>query len=418
MDPIIYVLDKNSKETIKIEEGFSSLVWTERYQEPGEFELDLPLSNSDFGIYRVGNYISFSESEESMIIESVESNDEDNMFKVSGRTLSSILDRRVNVSRILDLRNDAVEYDGKLSEIVQGIVYDEIINPKIQTATGIYGPNDMQFVLIEKVEAPERKIPNFIFRSTVSDEYTIKRSYNDVKTVLEILEDMCKPNCVGFRVIFDESKTFVMEFYEGADRTTSQTVNPPLLFNPVMENISNVNYFEDISEYRNMCMVYTDNTLKERDLVSDRGEDRISPGYLWIVNSSTPDITPTGVDRFETAIDVRSSVSYSELGENSEENGTWSFTSLLAKLEAAGNEEISKGDYDYIKLSEGTVDPMVGSEFGVDYNVGDLVDVTNDRGLVMTALIDEVVRSYDQNGYVVTPNFKSLEDYDYGDENE
>ena len=416
MDPIVYVLDKNTKEIVKIEEGYTSLVWTERYQEPGDFELDLALSNADYDVYKVGNYISFSESEESMVIESVESNDEDDMFKVSGRTLASILDRRVNVSRILDLRNDAVEYNGKLSEIVQGIVYDEIISPKIQTAKGIYGPNDMQFVLIEKVEAPERKIPNFIFRSTISDEYTIKRSYNDVKTVLDILEDMCKPNRVGFRIIFDESKNFVMEFYEGADRTTSQTVNVPLLFNPVMENISNVNYFEDISEYRNMCMVYTDNTLKERDLVADRGEDRVSPGYLWIVNSSTPDVTPTGVDRFETAIDVRSSVSYSELGENSEENGTWSFTSLLAKLEAAGNEEISKGDYDYIKLSEGTVDTMVGSEFGVDYNVGDLVDVTNDRGLVMTALIDEVVRSYDKSGYVVTPNFKSLEDYDYGED--
>lgn len=416
MDPIVYVLDKNTKEIVKIEEGYTSLVWTERYQEPGDFELDLALSNADYDVYKVGNYISFSESEESMVIESVESNDEDDMFKVSGRTLASILDRRVNVSRILDLRNDAVEYNGKLTEIVQGIVYDEIIDPKIQTAKGIYGPSDTQFVLIEKVSAPERKIPNFIFKSTVSDDYTIDRSYNDVKTVLEILEDMCKPNLVGFRVIFDENMNFVMEFYQGADRTTSQTANSPLLFNPAMENISNINYFEDLSEYRNICLVYTDNTLKERDIVGEGGDDRVSPGYMWIVNTSTPDVTPSGIDRFETAIDVRSSVSYSELGENSEENGTWSYNSLLSKLEAAGNEEVSKGDFDYIKLSEGTVDPMIGNEFGVDYNVGDLVDVTNDRGLVMTALIDEVVRSYDQNGYVVTPNFKSLEDYDYGEE--
>ena len=34
----------------------------------------------------------------------------------------------------------------------------------------------------------------------------------------------------------------------------------------------------------------------------------------------------------------------------------------------------------------------------------------------MTAVIDEVVRSYDTDGLIVTPNFKSMEDYDYGEE--
>ena len=34
----------------------------------------------------------------------------------------------------------------------------------------------------------------------------------------------------------------------------------------------------------------------------------------------------------------------------------------------------------------------------------------------MTAIIDEVVRSYDKTGFIVTPNFKNMEDYDYGSE--
>ena len=34
----------------------------------------------------------------------------------------------------------------------------------------------------------------------------------------------------------------------------------------------------------------------------------------------------------------------------------------------------------------------------------------------MEAIIDEVVRSYDSDGIIVTPNFKNLEEYDDGEE--
>ena len=59
---------------------------------------------------------------------------------------------------------------------------------------------------------------------------------------------------------------------------------------------------------------------------------------------------------------------------------------------------------------------MVRYEFGKDYFLGDTVELSNDNGVVMTAVIDEVVRSYDADGFIVTPNFKSMEDYDYGSE--
>ena len=44
---------------------------TERYQECGDFVLDIPLNAANFQVYKRGNYVMFEDSDESMIVESV-----------------------------------------------------------------------------------------------------------------------------------------------------------------------------------------------------------------------------------------------------------------------------------------------------------------------------------------------------------
>ena len=55
--PIIYVRDKRTYDVVWIEESYKSLVWTERYQEAGEFVLELPLRDVNYQYYQQGNYI-------------------------------------------------------------------------------------------------------------------------------------------------------------------------------------------------------------------------------------------------------------------------------------------------------------------------------------------------------------------------
>ena len=51
--------------------------------------------------------------------------------------------------------------------------------------------------------------------------------------------------------------------------------------------------------------------------------------------------------------------------------------------------------------------------------MGDKVNISDERGnIYMTAYIDEVVRSYDDQGIIITPNFKNVLDYDDGREDE
>ena len=73
---VVYVKDRNTFEFIRIEENYSSLVWTERYQAPGDFVMEIPISEANFNVYRRGNYVIMDESEEVMVIETLNINDE------------------------------------------------------------------------------------------------------------------------------------------------------------------------------------------------------------------------------------------------------------------------------------------------------------------------------------------------------
>ena len=161
-------------------------------------------------------------------------------------------------------------------------------------------------------------------------------------------------------------------------------------------------------------------------------------GYSW---NDFDGSMKSGLDRFEIPFDARSEVSVNDLkdnvdpelyyGEDSEDSENsevstsgWSsddwynwYDKIQKSVSDFGLSEYEDGEYDFIQSSEGSIDPLVRYKFETDYNIGDKVDITNgDYGIAMTAYIDEAVKSYDSNGWIITPNFKNILDYDYGEE--
>ena len=91
------VLNQNF-EKIYILETYESLIWVDKFNEPGTFELYGPVSNDLLEYFKPNNYLTNDESEHVMIVEdiSIESDVEDgNKIKIIGRSLESILDRRI-----------------------------------------------------------------------------------------------------------------------------------------------------------------------------------------------------------------------------------------------------------------------------------------------------------------------------------
>lgn len=433
--PTIYVKDKSTFEIIRIEESFSSLVWTERYQATGEFVLDIPINAANFDVYKRGNYVILDESEEVMVIESLNIDDqqEDPVLEVSGRSLSLILERRINASRLLDNYAEAITYNGDYGTVVTSIVNNDIINPYMEyyiwrhtTVDGTvedgygYGGGDKNYKVKVQKTMPYRAIPGFSYTNKVSG-ITIDKNYNKLMTIYDILVSFSKAYVTGFTVRLGKNGGFVLTTYKGTDRTSKQKVLDPVIFNPVMDNISYVNYFEDQTDFRNVALSYSDASWSPVEFNVSMNTT-IFNGYVWVTNDeSKTNESLTGLNRFELAVDARSSASvsdydpseyyYPEMGEESDPA-----QNIVSKVESVATDEFDTGDHDFVKTSEGAIDPLVRYEFGKDYFLGDTVELSNDNGVIMTAVIDEVVRSYDSDGFIVTPNFKSMEDYDYGSE--
>ena len=68
---IIYLLNKNF-EKVRVIDDYISLIWTDRYNEAGDFELYLEATLPNVSAYQIGMYLSNTESEHMMLIETIE----------------------------------------------------------------------------------------------------------------------------------------------------------------------------------------------------------------------------------------------------------------------------------------------------------------------------------------------------------
>lgn len=216
---------------------YDSLIWTDRYTECGDFEISFPCASFNPDIFQNGNYVIIEESEKTMIIESIEKKDsqeDGDMCNVSGRSLESILDRRL----IWDKQSFT---DKPIQEVVEALLNSEFINPTNE----------------------DRKVPNFIFRSNpdprlaeikITDEY-------DKKTVYDSVKDICDKKHVGMSMTVEDG-VFVFSLFIGMDRTYEQTENTFVIFSPEFGNFTDTTYTQDSKEYKNVIVVTGDKDAK------------------------------------------------------------------------------------------------------------------------------------------------------------
>ena len=85
-------------ETIEPIDGFKSLIWTDRFRQYGDFELYLGMTDGILDYIVPDHYFWLGDSEHTMIIEGYNIKtdiEEGNYVIVTGRSLESILERRI-----------------------------------------------------------------------------------------------------------------------------------------------------------------------------------------------------------------------------------------------------------------------------------------------------------------------------------
>ena len=234
----IVVLNQ-SFETIYILDTYESLIWVDRYYEAGDFEIYTPFDAGLLTYLQDGNYIQIEDSDRTMIIEKIEVTsgvDNGTHLIVSGRSLESILTRRVIYPE--------ATISGKLQTIVQTWLNETIINPTSATIGSQY------YKL--------RKIDNFKFTPSTDTKVTgvtIPEETKNGEILYDVIQQYCQDNELGFRVLLNKDNEFVFELYAGADRSANQTDNDLVLFAKQYDNISSSDFYTDSKDFKNFVIL-------------------------------------------------------------------------------------------------------------------------------------------------------------------
>jgi len=331
-------------------ENYYSLSWAERYNEVGDFELELPIewelrSEIDFG-----NFLYIKSSDKFMIIEDQ---------KVSiAEDKTSLLITGKSIEGLLKLRglDEPINVDNR-AEIT---IYDLILD-------NIKAPTD-----------PNRELTLFADGLTfpaMLTEPVFKEQFK-TQTIYDIVSTIAKGSSLGFKIVCSDldasSPAFTFYVYEGIDRSyDNPDDNTFIVFSEKFQNILNASFYSSEEGKVTVVLVLTD------DVVHDKV-------YVWEEGAAEP----TDMDRIEKTLETtidRDAVSPSLTD-----------AEVLAIIQTRGRELIKESGP--IGILDGDFDVYFDySKYGVDFFMGDIVQC-NIQGADVSARVIELVRSYSMDG--------------------
>lgn len=361
MDITVY---NENFQAVYILEAYESLLWTDRYFKEGEFEIYTPVTDDVTTFIKPNCYLSIPESEHMMIVEdiTIETNiEEGNHIKIVGRSLESILDRRIVWGE--------VTISGNLQNEVKKLISNNITSPSDSA----------------------RKIDNFIYEDTEDSgitSLTVEEQYEG-KDLLEIISSICEDKEIGFKIVLNDNNQFVFSLYKGIDRSYEQDVLPWVVFRPDFENTLNTNYAEINSEYKTITLVKGTETIKTED-----DEGRSSSEEVDVTRVIG---TGSGLSRREIytqATDVR-------------REDDMSHSEFIALLDKKGNDALK--EHNVKRTFDGEYETTRMFKYKRDFFMGDTLQVANEYGMEAPCRITEFIYSQDSGGKKSYPTFTALD---------
>lgn len=338
---------------------FESIIWRDRYSKAGDFELYTRASASMFQILREDYYLGMPESDRLMIIESIELKtdaEEGNLFIVKGRSLESIIGRRI-IWRQTGL-------SGTLQNGIKQLLEENAINP----------------------DDPDRRILRLIFEESTDPLVVgipIDQQYTG-DNLLDVVEELCDANNIGFKITLNADGQFVFKLYAGVDRSFDQIENPWVAFSPDLENLTNTEYFHSKVPFKTITLVGGEG----------EGSDRVT------AQVALPSGANTDLERRELFTDARdvSSMQNGVQLSSAEYNSLLVQRGILSLLESTPASSF-----------DGQVDPNTTYKQGVDFFLGDIVQIENEYGLRGRARVTELIFSENLSAKDIYPTFQMIE---------
>lgn len=343
----LYVLDSLIRR-VKVVDRYISLVWADRFKNYGDFELIIRSTLESRTTFKAKTWLACNESHHVMEIETVEDTTDDegrHILTVKGHSIESIMSHRVAMSA---LAGGKWTITGAPAAVARKLFHDICV-------LGVLDAGDIIPFVVEGTFLPTDTIAEPI------DPITVDLDPQDLG---KAIKDICDVWTLGFRLLrnFDTSQLY-FSIYAGSDRTTNQTLLPPVVFSANLDNLQNTTEFTTVEGAKNVAYVY-------------------SPAGHRVVYPETIDPEIEGFERRAMLV---------QADDITVENPDVQAALLQRGLEAlAQNRAYSAFD--------GEIDPNSQYKHGIDYFVGDLVEVQSTDGSVNQMRVVEQIFVSDSEG--------------------
>jgi hypothetical protein len=193
------------------------------------------------------------------------------------------------------------------------------------------------------------------------------------------MKDIATTYQIGMQVALESATdtAFVVGFrsYKGLDRTSGQSQNPVVRFTPQMESFTNIKELQSIAALKTNVWAF-----------APGNPDGLATGQ------------PAGVDELTdhsyTGFDLRAQMVLAEDITTDMVNG--SSANLVNILNSRAKDALTTNHF--VRAVDGELVPDSQFQYGVDYFLGDIIEVQGNSGAIQTARITEYIRSQDSAG--------------------
>lgn len=381
-------------ERIAVCDNYESLIWTDRYNEPGDFELYFGMRKELLDIYIPDYYLMSQDSEYKdgnviyqtvMIIENLKVTTDleggDHLI-VTGRSLESILCRRIVWTQTTLV--------GKLKTAVKRLVDQNVIVCKNMTKRKIEevvwaDPNDSRF-----------------------DDLILDETQFTGDVLYDAIKDLCDKFDVGFWMKRNPNTgKFVFKLYFGTDRSYKQNKNAYVVFSPTFDNIISSDYTENKSKYCNVT------------LVAGEGED---PNRRTL---EVGEVNSSGLNRRELYTDARDLSSVIEEDDDKDEEEEEVDPEGGQQPQEQEEKHMSDKEYNNLlrnrgleklkeveieKIFDGQVEATQLYRYGKHFFMGDYCELENQYGKESRVKVVEYIHSESTSGIEEYPTFRVIEE--------
>lgn len=350
----VYTLDSLFRR-IAIIDQYESFIWTERWYSYGDFQMVIHSTPEHRKLLSIGTKLAINGSNRIQYVETIENKKDSEgrlVLTISGRTLEAILEDRVAKNSLTNLtiepRWSITETPGNIARIV----FDSMCR------TGDLSPRD--------------KIP-FLMPGTLTPSGTLSEPNSAITvkleptTVYEAIKKLCETYSLGFRLIRNgDSSELYFEVYSGDNRTSSQTSIAPVIFSSELDNLANVTELTSTSQYKNVAYVFSKKSIAivygdSADPVALRGFERR--------------VLMVKVDDIDDAV----------VGQE-----------LIDLMHQKGKDALA--EHRALAAFDGELPQTSIYRYGVDYNLGDLVEMRNSDGAANHMRVTEQIFVSDGEG--------------------